>query len=591
MRCAEAANSASTPIATTDGGASHDERWGVRLALLAAAPLLFAIVLMGFVGRYGFSPADEGLVEDYAVHMLAGQIPHVDFISPRPIGSSLLHLPTLLAGGPWILEERFIAAVEFAVTSLALAFVALRERPARLGPVLVAVAMAAAAVNLHTFPLMAWYTVDGLLLVAVGYALVLQGLNASSRWRVLVGLFLAGVAATTKQSFLPAILIALALAICARARWTRAGARDLAAAALAAVAAPAAYVLTVAAAGGARALLTQSTNSSTGFLLAPVRSLLQTPMAPVVAVGGLLIVGAMVLQRRPPQGLRRLRALATIAATVGVVGLPLLLPRVLWYGSTYGWAWFWLCAVAGATAWILDRRPDPGLLLVLSVGWMAALSWGAPYPDLVAGSLALVTLIRLWEAAPVPSFDPRAVRAAAAACAVAVLAIIIMVRLVTVYRDHPAPELTADLTPVSPALAGVLTNPVTAEYLEQIQTCVAKYRASRVALLPDGAGAYAALGLRPAMPIDWMWPPDYKGSAPMIANGAARLGRQGDVLVLWQTFDTGRLATMTSLPVATLSSRPFERDRGLGDRLRAAFGPFNDTCGSFLVRYLPAGSR
>jgi hypothetical protein len=284
---------------------------------------------------------------------------------------------------------------------------------------------------------------------------------------------------------------------------------------------------------------------------------------------------ALVAQRRGSTGTRYLPLVATIAASLAVVVLPFFLSRVLWYGSDWGWAPFWFCLVACVGQGVAHRRFDVAALTVLSAAWMASLSVGAPYPNLVAGSLTLLTLIRLWESAPLPRVSPLVVRAGAGLAAAAVLGVVLIARTVSVYRDLPAAQLTADLTGVSPALAGVVTNPTTAAYLAQIQTCVARYPASRVAILPGGAGAYAALGLHPALPIDWLWPPDYKGSAgtqAMILAGAAELRRDGDVLVLWQTFDPGHLPPPATLPRATLSSPPFDYDPGFSRRIRAAIG-------------------
>jgi hypothetical protein len=314
----------------------------------------------------------------------------------------------------------------------------------------------------------------------------------------------------------------------------------------------------------------------------------------VVAAGVTFIAVAIVAQRRGSTWPRHLPLVATVAASLAVTVLPLLfLSRVLWYGSDWGWAPFWFCLVACVGQGVAHRRFDVAALTVLSAASMASLSVGAPYPNLVAGSLTLLTLIRLWESAPLPRVSPLVVRAGAGLAAAAVLGVVLIARTVSVYRDLPAAQLTADLTGVSPALAGVVTNPTTAAYLAQIQTCVARYPASRVAILPGGAGAYAALGLHPALPIDWLWPPDYKGSAgtqAMILAGAAELRRDGDVLVLWQTFDPGHLPPPATLPRATLSSPPFDYDPGFSRRIRAAIGAFNDTCGSFLVRYIPRGS-
>src|SRR5918912_610006 len=51
----------------------------------------------------GFNPTDDGFILAYSRRLLDGQVPHRDFISIRPVGSSYLHLIEVVIGGDYTL--------------------------------------------------------------------------------------------------------------------------------------------------------------------------------------------------------------------------------------------------------------------------------------------------------------------------------------------------------------------------------------------------------------------------------------------------------------------------------------------------------
>jgi hypothetical protein len=155
-----------------------------------------------------------------------------------------------------------------------------------------------------------------------------------------------------------------------------------------------------------------------------------------------------------------------------------------------------------------------------------------------------------------------------------------------VYRDRPAPQLTASLSPVSPAFGDIRTNPQTAEYLLEMAQCVNRYPARYVAILPENAAMYPALSLNNPFPIDWIWSEDIHGSENRILATADRLNSEGDYLVLFQTIGEPAVVNGSSLPAATLDSSPLPSTDLPGEiysRLRGT----RSTCGPFLVVYSP----
>ena len=61
------------------------------LTLLLFAGTVILYTLMGIIPSEGFNPSDDGVILAQSYRLLQGQIPHLDFISIRPIGSAVFH--------------------------------------------------------------------------------------------------------------------------------------------------------------------------------------------------------------------------------------------------------------------------------------------------------------------------------------------------------------------------------------------------------------------------------------------------------------------------------------------------------------------
>src|SRR5438094_941331 len=86
-------------------------RHGVMMWALVVLPTAFHLLF----SRLGYSPTDDGFVLAWSRRLLLLEIPHRDFISIRPAGSALLHLPELAFGGYAFWVSRWIVWIEFGV--------------------------------------------------------------------------------------------------------------------------------------------------------------------------------------------------------------------------------------------------------------------------------------------------------------------------------------------------------------------------------------------------------------------------------------------------------------------------------------------
>lgn len=524
--------------------------------------------------------------------MLSGQVPHLSFISPRPVGSAILHIVDDLLPGPLLLESRVLALVEFMAIALLFGVLVFRKAPARWTAIEAAAVAIAFVVGLHTFPLMPWYTTDGILLALAGWTLLMPGRGRIGP-REAIGLLLAGASATTKQSFflVPVIAVILAALPAGPSSQYRL-ARGMAAAAI--VATPGLTLLvSLGLLGAWPAMRTQLLDAGGIDWLSSFEPLpLTLPLTSVLVLGAVAI-GGRARQRLRESAFQSLRIATEIA--VALTALTLVVLGHLALGGRWGDELLWLLigyTVAGA---FLQRRLNVEAGLVVGLAWMSSLSWGYPVADLAAGGVLLL----LWRPVIAVVSRPRPqmpmLRLAALLLSVLTVAGGLLQRQEYVYRDRPAAAMTANLDGISPAFGGINTNSVTKAYLADIVDCVQRYPAQQVAVLPDNPVIYRALGLHNPLPIDWAYPPDYAGSGDRLIASASSLNQRGDYLVLFQSFPADRLGDMTMEDYqsarAAVAADPAQRlpySPGVLQAMRDQLHGDARACGSFIAVYAPA---
>jgi hypothetical protein len=125
-------------------------------------------------------------------------------------------------------------------------------------------------------------------------------------------------------------------------------------------------------------------------------------------------------------------------------------------------------------------------------------------------------------------------------------------------------------------------------YLTQIRDCVRAHPAARVAVLPDNAFVYPALGLRNPFPMDWPIPLELDADATtrMLAV-VDSLNRDGDYLVLFQTVPSAALATGQPVPATVPPAAPIAEQTTLPTTIRDGLRGQRLTCGSFVGVWAP----
>lgn len=433
----------------------------------------------------GFAPTDEGWLQAIARRMMEGEVPHRDFISIRPVLSAIGQIPLVWLGGDHVLWLArlwgwlCIGGIAWIWQELA-AGSSPRDWMRHLGYA------TALCLNAHVFPVMAWHTLDGLLLCSL--ALWLARRNTPATWR---GAFLcAGAAALCRQNFalfVPFLLIGLT-------EW-----RQLKRAAWAAL--PLGLYLALLGVQGALPDFLHQILASRGAL--PDTALLRYGQSPAFILG--LTAGACLglisprhVPRATPQllfaglGLGGAFALwrgmdALIPYSFGLLGLDASLFLALVWRGRIG----------------CGERFLPTALLGLA--WAGSISHGYNHPALVSGGLLLLSAHLLvfqsgadWR--PTPGG-----RVVITLAAIGTGVAFWLARQSQPYQERPARELTFSVSEVLPGGAGLRTNARTHAILQELQGLTTQFEATRrpYAILTDYSAHWVRSPQRNPLPLEW----------------------------------------------------------------------------------------
>jgi hypothetical protein len=181
----------------------------IKLANYSVLVVASYVILFYSIGFHGINFADEGFVLNQARRIILGQTPHVDFISIRLSGSALLHAIYAGLNSNLLVVSRIFVLAEFYMIAILwneIFWSSHSKRPSltlKLTSFLIIIIG-----NLHTFPLMAFQSVDALFLSTISIYLILSTrLRLSIRLRyVLSGIFMI-FAVTCKQNFIVLLIL------------------------------------------------------------------------------------------------------------------------------------------------------------------------------------------------------------------------------------------------------------------------------------------------------------------------------------------------------------------------------------------------
>jgi len=469
--------------------------WYVWLLILVPG------ILQLLYSRYGFAPTDDGFVMAYSRRILSGQLPHIDFISIRPAGSAILHSVFVLIGGDFTLYlSRLFVWFEFSFIAASSLIIAERFLRIKLNLIVkVCLALISIFISAHFFPLMAWYTTDGIFMILLGSTVTLAGSQRSKY----VGYFLIGFSYLCKQNFLLAALVAPFI-FSDWKNWRI----------WLAVFLPGFFYLLPALFTGdyidyTSQLFTQSNIQLTGVIAYKY----SYPFLQSIVVGSLMSA----LFYLPPFKFRKRKYYLALCA--GSLLLFWTLKDYLPQLSSLKYLTIGSFALAGIFTGNLIVASVSGLfpwkfvkfnLYIGLIVWSASISIGYNNPTLGCGlliSMLLIQIIYLWQHTLTDRTTFQAFTILSALSTLLLLTFTFYYfdsgRKMLIYEDLPQNRLKSSLAGRLYGGRGILTNSSTAAYYDDLNATISSLAGKTYAILPENAAYWIKASQQNPLPIDW----------------------------------------------------------------------------------------
>jgi hypothetical protein len=452
---------------------------------------VFAVSLVShcLYSPLGFNPTDDGFTLAYSQRIINGEFPHRDFITIRPALSPLLHTPEVLIGGNHTyMLSRFIFFLQISMIS----WISTSYINKQLGKpfnyaYLCIFGLLSFTLCCHTFPPMAWHTIDGLFLCILG-----THLNAylKPKHKYLSYIFF-GSACLCKQSFIFICPIALLIL----GDWKQA--RNIFSSFLPLIL----YIAIIVTSGGANDAWNQM-GSQTGFYEVAIK-----PYIKLRTISGIIfgVILTYYLRRSslPNSNKESIISIAILCLSItytiynqtlnNSLKSSFLLPGIVAGIATY-------ISIKDKTLSSNDLKT--GLIIIL-ISWSCSLSIGYNSPVFGSGLLITYTIAITFKLLPCNLEKLKAITSTI--IALTSITSFHYIRTNHIYRDMPAIHLSSKLDAVLPGGENILTNEITNAFLNELDSFINEVNESGLdfAIIPSVAGYWVNSAQRNPIPIDW----------------------------------------------------------------------------------------
>ncbi len=467
-------------------------------------PLMWRLLFLGIVVGYcllyapfGVNETDGGFITGLAWQVLSGKMLYLDIVYVRPPlpiwlrALELQWLPEHLA----VLGERSIFYVKIALYSwLGAAVLARGERRWWL-------AILGFVVSAHSYPPMAWHSVDGILFAVLAAYFV----HRKSNWALCLGGAFLLLALLCKQSFYPLLpLFILFLGLekgrpWARLSWFSAG-----------------FLLCTALffnylyQNGSLGAFWQMTRGAASGGQAFQHGILDYfRISPELAIPSLLVLATLVIWNRNAKHPRRSLAiwLCWLLALIGSFAVMAWIRQVHTapFAQTRMLFWVALGLFLFRSVPFFNAKaafyPQRSAFLLLGISWCAAVSWGYSLPILFATPWiwAAMEWTQILEALANLTSRLKPYRVAL------LLALLISFRVghEFVYRDGRRSDMQTELGSIFPQLSGVYSDETSAMLYRDLKQLAERY-GPNFTVLPAFPQANFLTKTPPPLPLDWV---------------------------------------------------------------------------------------
>lgn len=468
------------------------------LGIFIVSVSLFSQLLYSWIG---YNPTDDGLILALSRRILNGEIPHKDFISIRPVGSGVLHLPFVLFSGDycfWL--SRFFVWFQFACIACLWTLIINKTLNLNfLGFEKFILSLIAFVASAHYFPAMAWHSIDGVFLISIGIALCMSRFFSLK----IAGYFLIGCSYLCKQNF----ALVFPLSIILFNDWRKI--RYWISGSLPAIV----YALSLGLVGAVPRMIEQLTSHTNFWEVGVKRFVTNKTFCFSIAFG--MIAMLIIFSHIKKFFKWKVSLLEFAKRYIGAIIIFFVVFRALssiakgnyLESTSAGLLGMVLGAGIYAALWkhVLSSAIHVAFLVAL-LGWSVSISVGCPFPGLAGGPMIVLLIGYLYlvlkEIKNKFAFRVFIDIALIIAACISLYAFH-YARNTHVYRDMESRYLVMPLGEVFRGGKMIKTNARTYEFLQDLNAATKRTGRKPFAILPDMAGYWVKADQLNPLPIDW----------------------------------------------------------------------------------------
>jgi len=530
--------------------------------------------LINYTGNEGFNPSDDGVILAQAFRIFNGEIPHKDFISLKPTLSGFIHSIHFYSPLPLQTSARWFVLFEFLIFSFAWVFILFHAFDFKIASkiklfVYFTIALITTfLLNLNTYNLFPWTTVDAICLMSISLLFLKDFGNLTSRKLSLIvfGLIFISLSALTRQSYvLPTIFLFgftalhywnrkqyiklfLAIFLGALPFWVYFG-----------------YLFFNDALGLFFAQMQGRTELFDASVLQYIKRFIKTPLLPINI---LFIVSLFVIQiwfKRDVfasfkeniqhffirnKKLFNLIMLGYLVLNTFFCFYLLLVYDPMYYTAPF--ALFWIMIYIIIFTYIMTKPTKKQIwifMLAVLFTWSSSISMGANTPVFLSGMLACTNFglilymlnkvnrlsILKWELA---------IYSTVIIGTVILFYTSIYAQRKYNYRDQSASKLGYSLSSLIPEFGSIKTNKITYEYYAEFVRLSSQFPniKNHFVLLPNNAAIYPLMNSRNPFPVDWLQHDEYIGHEKMLYNKIDKAFEKDVIYIFIDKFNSKNMA-------------------------------------------------
>lgn len=522
--------------------------------------LLFALILTLFliqiqhVENQGFNPTDDGVIVAQSWRLINGEIPHLDFISIRPIGSGVLHMIHFYSPLPLMISSRWFVLFQFFIISIVATgmfnFFLKKEYDTVL-PIgsfmsLLTLTFILTSLNYNMYP---WTTIDAIFWTVLSIPLIVLGKRPVY---IIIGLIFISFATLSRQNFAIITLVAFLYIFIKNIRNPVRSTLLCLAGAIPFIV----YLIVLIKHDAVNLFVEQMTGRTELFetgIIQYGKRLVTGLTAPINFI--CFVITAMLFFNRNNQ-------LVDIFIKKGFPSIISLIYTFLFivhivrhflldYADLLGMPFelFFMLVFLSLLNIALVRRLTKlhyFVLVSLFISWTSSISLGDNSPVFSVGIMAISFILLIFDfhyRYPVKLTSLLISKVFHIFLAAVIFAVGIYSQRNVNYRDLGYKQLTGGLNILSEEFGGVRTNPATFAYYNDLKNIFKSYYDSdNIVLVPHNPVFYALMKIRNPASLDWIQQGEYVGQEERIRNNIKSLiDNRHDIIFIIDNIDTRRI--------------------------------------------------